>query len=336
VDVKKSPGCPTQTRLYENGGIVAEGFGAEELAGKLREHPDAVLWLDLFDPDEEDLRTVAAEFELHPLAVEDAVQDHQRPKLDRYPGHLFMNVYAVEVEIDGARPAMKKSEISSFITPRALITVRKSASDVERLKQRWDADADLSKDGGGVGFLVYGLLDVVVSSQFAAAARLDEAMDKTEDAILEEGGAPRQVRRYGFALRKTLAELRRPVAPMPDLIAQILRTDNSLVTDHLAPYFRDVDDEAQRATDTIDSARERINGLLEADLNEQSNELNDITRKLAGWAGIIAVPTAITGYFGQNLPYPGYEKWSGFLVSSAVIVAAGGLLYWYFKRRGWL
>jgi len=314
---------------------VAEGFGTEEIAAKLREHPNAVLWLDLFDPDEDDLRSVAGEFELHPLAVEDAVQDHQRPKLDHYPGHLFMNVYAVKVETDGAAPAVTKGEISSFITPRALITVRKSASDVEQLKQRWDADADLSK-GGGVAFLVYGLLDVVVTSQFAAATRLDEAMDKTEDAILEEGGAPRQVRRYGFALRKTLAELRRPVAPMPDVIGQLLRSDNDLVDDHLAPYFRDVDDEARRATETIDSARERINGLLEADLNEQSNELNDITRKLAGWAGIIAVPTAITGYFGQNLPYPGYEKWSGFLVSSAVIVATGGLLYWYFKRRGWL
>jgi magnesium transporter len=337
VDVKKhpAPACPTHTRLYEGGAVVAEGFPAEEIAAQLQEHPKAVLWLDLYDPDEKDLRAVAAEFGLHRLAVEDAVHDHQRPKLDRYPGHLFMNVYAVEVVADGPAPSMTKAEISAFITERALITVRKSPSDTGPFVQRWDADADLGASGG-VGFLVYGLLDVVVDGQFAAARRLDEAMDKTEDEILEDGGAPKAVRRYGFALRKTLAALRRPVAPMPDLIEQVMRLDNHLVDDTLEPYYRDVDDHARRATEIIDHSRERINGLLQADLNEQSNELNDITRKLAAWAAIIAVPTAVTGYYGQNLPYPGYQKFSGFVASLAMIVVVAGGLYWYLKRRGWL
>jgi magnesium transporter len=119
-------------------------------------------------------------------------------------------------------------------------------------------------------------------------------------------------------------------------MAQITRADARLVTEHLAPYYRDVDDHARRATDIIDNARDRINGLLEADLNEQSNALNDITRKLAAWAAIIAVPTALTGYFGQNVPYPGYEKEWGFLVSTVSIVLLAGGLYWYLKRRGWL
>ena len=212
-----APSCPTHTRLYEAGEVVAEGFGLPEIPEMLREHPKAVLWLDLFDPDESGLEAVAAEFRLHPLAVEDAVHDHQRPKLDRYPGHLFMNVYDVRVDTTEPGPRMVKTEISAFITERALITVRKSQSDISTFIERWDADAGLAP-AGGVGFLVYGLLDVIVDGQFAAARALDEAMDKTEDAILEEGGAPRQVRRYGFALRKTLAELRRPVAPMPDVI----------------------------------------------------------------------------------------------------------------------
>jgi magnesium transporter len=230
---------------------------------------------------------------------------------------------------------MHKAEISAFITDRALITVRKSPSDTSRFVQRWDQDIQLSIHGG-VGFLVYGMLDVIVDGQFAAARRLDVAMDKTEDIILEEGGAPRAVRKYGFALRKTLAGLRRAVMPMPTMIEQLLRADTKLVDDSLVPYYRDVDDQAQRATDTIDGARDRINGLLEADLNEQSNALNDITRKLAAWAAIIAVPTALTGYFGQNVPYPGYEKEWGFLVSTVSIVLLAGGLYWYLKRRGWL
>jgi magnesium transporter len=329
------PTCPTVTRLYEGGGVVAEGFGAADISRLLGEHPDAVLWFDLLDPDEEDLRAVAAEFRLHPLAVEDAVHDHQRPKLDRYPGHLFMNVYDVQVTTDGPVPTSTKTEISAFITERALITVRKSASDVSRLIARWDADAELAKHGG-VAFLVYGLLDVVVDGHFAAARRLDEAMDKTEDAMLDEGGSPRPVRMYGFGLRKALAALRRPVAPMADLIAEVLRLENALVDEQLAPYYRDVDDHARRATETIDSARERINGLLEADLNEQSNALNDVTRKLAAWAAIIAVPTALTGFFGQNVPYWGYGHLSGFIVSSLLIVVSAGGLYVYLKRRGWL
>jgi magnesium transporter len=337
VDVTKhpAPSCPTHTRLYEGGAVVAEGFAPEEIAGRMQERPKAVLWLDLYDPDETDLLAVAAEFELHRLAVEDAVHDHQRPKVDRYPGHLFMNVYAVEVNADRPAPSLDKDEISAFITERALITVRKSPSDTQKFIDRWDAEAELGV-AGGVGFLVYGLLDVVVDGHFEAAGALDEAMDKTEDVILEEGGAPRAVRLYGFALRKTLAALRRSVAPMPDLIAQVMHPDIQLVDDSLEPFYRDVDDHARRATDTIDHARERINGLLQADLTEQSNELNDITRKLAAWAAIIAVPTAVTGYFGQNLPFPGYEKFSGFVASLAMIIVVASGLYWYFKHRGWL
>jgi magnesium transporter len=337
VDVtqRATPTCPTRTRLYQDGNVIAEGFDADEAPGKMAEHPEAVLWLDLFDPDLDDLQAVAHEFQLHPLAVEDAVHDHQRPKLDRYHNHMFMNVYAVSVDVGGGLPSLTKHEISSFITERALITVRKSDADVDALIERWDSEPGLGVKGG-ISFLVYGLLDLIVDGHYAAARSLDEAMDKTEDRILDEGGAPRAVRMYGFALRRAFAELRRAVGPMPDLIGQAMRADSQLMNDHLAPYYRDVDDHAQRATDTIDNARERINGLLEADLNEQSNALNDITRKLAAWAAIIAVPTALTGYFGQNVPYPGYQKFWGFLLSLGMIIVTAGGLFLYLKKRGWL
>ncbi|MFI5936467.1 magnesium transporter CorA family protein [Actinoplanes sp. NPDC051494] len=327
--------CSTTTRLYQDGVVVAEGFGTDRIPGLLDEHHDAVLWLDLLDPEMEDLQAIAPMFGLHPLAVEDAVHDHQRPKLDRYSGHLFMNVYAAHVTTDGPSPRMDKAEISSFITDRALITVRKTDVDFAPVLRRWDADPELAKHGG-VAFLAYGLLDVVVDGQFTAARALDEAMDKTEDEILEEGGAPRGVRMYGFGLRKALAHLRRSVSPMPGLIADLLRLEDGMVDDRLKPYYRDVDDHARRATETLDGARDRINGLLDADLNEQSNALNDTTRKLAAWAAIIAVPTALTGWFGQNVPYWGYEKVSGFVASTFLIVVTGGGLYLYLKRRGWL
>ena len=329
-----APRCPASTRLYERGKVIDEGFPATEIPARLEAHPDAVLWLDLYDPELPDLQAVQHEFGLHPLAVEDAVHDHQRPKLDRYPGHLFLNVYAVRVDAGAPQPVLRKTEISAFITERALITVHKSAGDLDGLTRRWDTDDGIGDTG--IGHLVYGMLDLVVDGQFAAARSLDEAMDRVEDDLLEEGGAPRDVRMYGFALRRTTAALRRVVAPMPGLVADVVRAEPWLVQDRLAPYFRDVDDHARRAGETIESARERINGLIDADLNEQSNALNDVTRKLAAWAAIIAVPTALTGYFGQNVPYPGYETIWGFLLSTALIVLSATGLYGYLKHRGWL
>jgi magnesium transporter len=330
VNVTSNQGA---ARLYENGKMIAEGFTAEEAPGLLREHPESVLWLDLFDPGTDDLQAVAADFHLHPLAIEDAVQDHERPKLERYPGHLFLNVYAVDIATDASK--FGKTEVSAFVTERALITVRKSPSDTARFVQRWDADAALAAKGG-VAFLLYGLLDVVVDGHYSAAQRLDSGMDGVEDQLLEDGGAPRPVRRHAIALRKTVAALRRAVSPMPELVGRAMRADLGLVDDGLRPYYRDVEDHAMHTVDEVEHLRDRIEGLLQADLTEQSNVLNDITRKLAAWAAIIAVPTALTGYFGQNLPYPGYEKVWGFVYSSVLLVLSAGGLYWYLKKRGWL
>ncbi|MFI5892520.1 magnesium transporter CorA family protein [Actinoplanes sp. NPDC051513] len=330
-----APSCPAETRLYENGRPIAEDFPADQVPDMLARHPEAVLWLDLYRPGPADLAAVAEEFHLHPLAVEDATQDHERPKLDRYPEHLFLNVYAVDVSTKPEDPPFGKTEISAFVTDRALITVRKAPSDTAKLVERWDADAKLNEIGG-VGFLLHGLLDVVVDGHVAAAQQLDVAMDDVEDVLLEEGGAPRGVRMRGLRLRKTVAALRRAVAPMAELVSQATRPDLGLVDEHLAPYYRDVEDHAQHASDQVEHLRERIESLLQADLAEQGNVLNDITRKLAAWAAVIAVPTALTGYFGQNLPYPGFEKTWGYVQSLVLIVLSAGGLYWYLRRQHWL
>jgi magnesium transporter len=327
--------APTQTRLYQDGKLLAEGFGADEVGARLARHPRAVLWLDLADPDIDDLTEIAGEFRLHPLALEDAVQDHERPKLDRYPEHMFLNVYAVEVPSDGDHHRYHKAEISAFVTERALITVRKSPVDTGRLVERWDADVKLAA-AGGVAFLLHGLLDVVVDGHVSAGQKLDVATDAVEDELLEEGGAPRPIRMRGIHLRKVVAALRRAITPMPEIVREVMRTPDGLIDDHLQPYFRDVEDHAEHTRDQIEHLRDRIEGMLQADLTEQSNTLNDITRKLAAWAAIIAVPTAVTGYFGQNVPYPGYQTWWGFLLSTGVIILGAVGLYWYLRRRGWL
>ncbi|MEU4428186.1 magnesium transporter CorA family protein [Actinoplanes sp. NPDC024001] len=329
-----APSTPVRARLYERGRVIAEDFSAEEIADRLRDHPEAVAWLDFDDPELPDLEAVAAGFGLHPLAVEDAVHDHQRPKLDRYADHLFVNLYAVEFH-GAENPGLRKIEISAFVTKRALITVHKAPGHLEKLLARWDADPALAALGG-VNFLVYGLLDVVVDTQYATAREIDEAMDTVEDQMLEEGGAPRAVRLRSFALRKSLANLHRVVAPMTDLVDRVGRAGIEPVDDGLRPYYRDVADHAQRAMELTEHARTRITELLDADSTEQGNVLNQVTRKLAAWAAIIAVPTALTGFFGQNLPYPGYDSPAGFVASSVLIVTSAIGLYGYLKHRGWL
>jgi magnesium transporter len=286
------------------------------------DEPGAVLWYDLDDPSEDELRTLADRFGLHPLAVEDALQEHERPKLDRYENHRFLNVYAVEFDQEP-----RKTEISAFITPQALITVHGSPFDMQPVLDRWN-DAD--RPPGGVDFLVYALLDLVVDTQYRIAQRIDEAMDSVEDRMLGDGPAPRDVRRQGFTLRRHLAALRRAVAPMPDV------TRSFSGDAHLEPYYRDVEDHARHALDMIEHSRIRITELLDDDLAEQSNELNVVTRKLAAWAAIIAIPTALTGYFGQNVPYPGYDQWWGYVLSTVLIAISASGLYLYLKRRRWL
>ncbi|BEL12299.1 magnesium transporter CorA family protein [Actinoplanes sichuanensis] len=286
------------------------------------DEPSGVLWYDLDDPSDEELRTLATRFDLHPLAIEDALQEHERPKLDHYENHLFLNVYAVEFD---EQP--RKTGISAFITPQALITVHREPFDMQPVLDRW---ADGERPPGGVDFLVYALLDLVVDTQYRIAQRIDEAMDSVEDRMLGDGPAPRDVRRHGFTLRRHLAALRRAVAPMPEVARSLVDSEQ------LRPYYRDVEDHARLALDLIEHSRIRITELLDDDLAEQSNELNVVTRKLAAWAAIIAIPTALTGYFGQNLPYPGYEQWSGFVVSTVLIVLSAGGLYLYLKHRRWM
>ena len=335
VSRAKPPRCPSRTRLYRSGQLVTEGFPPEQISELLAETPDAVVWLDLLDPDAADLQIVTDEFGLHPLAVEDAVHDHQRPKLDRYRTHLFANVYAVHVADtpDGAR-ALTTSEISVFITSRALITVRKSDFDVDALIQRWDVDTELAADGG-VGFLLYGLLDAIADGHYAAVEQLDEAADTLEDQLFLTR-PDIDIRRRGFELRRTLADLRRVAAPMNELVGRLMRTDAHLITEALAPYYQDVHDHVLRTGETIDNARDLVASVLDANLTEQSNELNEITKKLASWAAIIAVPTAITGYYGQNVPYPGFGHHSGFVISTLAIIILAGGLYVLLRRQRWL
>jgi magnesium transporter len=263
----------------------------------------------------------------------DAIQQHERPKLDRYQDHYFLTAYAVSLDHDTG--TLTTSELAAFATSRALITVRKDPRfDIEGVVARWDGSADLA--GHGVGFLLWGLLDFVVDGHFATVQQLDEALEGLEDLLFDERPHGAEVQRRSFELRKSLVVLRRLVLPMREVVNSLLRRDLGLVDEAMGPYFQDVYDHVLRATEWTESLRDLVSTILETNLTIQGNRLNAVMKKVTSWAAIIAVPTAVTGFYGMNVPYPGFAQHSGFVASVVLLVVLSGGLYLLFKRLDWL
>ena len=321
-----------RTRLYRSGNLELEGFPVQDISEYVCQ-PDCTVWLDLCDPDTTDFDMITEEFGLHALAVEDAKHDHQRPKLDRYRTHLFLSAYAVG---NGPDDTLWTSEIAVFITPNALITIRKGEHlDMERVVERWDETEDLAKHG--VGHLLHGLLDYLVDGHFQAVQDLDERIEALEDLLFEEGRDEIQaVQRRSFELRKSLVRLRRVVLPMREVVNTLLRRDLHVVSEPMMPYYQDVYDHVLRATEWTESLRDMVTSVMETNLTIQGNRMNLIMNKVTSWASIIAVPTAVTGFYGQNVPYPGFGTHAGFYESTAVVVVLSAVLYLSFRRRDWI
>ena len=312
--------------------MIDEDFDLAQVSEHL-EDPDTLVWVDLCAPQVDELHLVAEELGLHSLAVEDAVHPGQRAKLDRYDGHYFLSAYAVALQATTGELATH--EIGAFITARALITVRQDDGfDIAAVVSRWDGSADLAKYG--VAFLLHGLLDYVVDGHFAAVEALDDQIDDLEEVLFVPSTNQEDVQRRSYELRKSLVGLRRVVLPMREVVNSLLRRDLHIADAAMGPYFQDVYDHVLRATEWTESLRDMVTGVLETNLTIQGNRLNIITKKVTSWAAIIAVPTAITGFYGQNVPYPDFGKEAGFIVSSFLIVGGSIVLYLLFKRWDWL
>jgi magnesium transporter len=161
-------------------------------------------------------------------------------------------------------------------------------------------------------------------------------MEGLEDLLFAERPHGLEVQRRSFELRKSLVVLRRLVLPMREVVNTLLRRDLGLVDAAMGPYFQDVYDHVLRATEWTESLRDLVTTILETHLTVRGNRLNVIMKQVTSWAAIIAVPTAVTGWYGQNVPYPGYGQAWGFWTSTVVTLGASGTLYAVFKRKGWL
>ncbi|BBY85494.1 magnesium transporter CorA family protein [Mycolicibacterium tokaiense] len=329
------PGCELQGRVWKAGKPQQE-FEFDRISDYLTE-PDTLVWVDMFDPDHDALAALAQELGLNVWAVEDAVAPSERVKATVYPSHTFFTVYAVTMETptDEPKALLTKHRISAFVLKNALVTVRLAPQwDIHEVLRRWD---DLGGQQYGVSALVHGLLDVVVDGHFDAVQVLDDGIEDLEDTLFDPPKRDANIQRRSFALRKDLVNLRRVVLPMREVVNTIQhhRAETHRAPE-LDPLYTDLYDHVLRATEWTESLRDMITTVFETNLSLQDARLNTVMKKLTGWAAIIAVPTAITGFYGQNVPYPGFDSWSGFVASSALIVFLVVVLYVAFRRRDWL
>ena len=322
----------TSTRAYEGGRLYAEGFPMDEVSEQLA-RPEAFVWVDLLDPTKEELDALAGELGLHELAVEDALGPHQRPKLDHYDTHLFLASHAVR--LPDAQGDLADTEVDAFINERYLITVRKDAGfSMDAVLQRWDRSPDLR--GKGVGFLLYCLLDVIVDGYFDVVQAFDEFYDEVSEGIFADNPLEPAEQRRWFEMRQALVRFHRLVVPTRETVSALMRREHSVVPEDLFPYFQDVYDHVLRVSESSEALRDLVSSIVEANLSLRDYRQNQIMKQVTSWAAIIAVPTLITGFYGMNVPYPGFEQAWGAWFSGGLTIGLSAALYVVFRRKSWL
>ena len=305
---------------------------SERPPAELSELRDQQSWLDIAGPKEADLALIAEELDLHPLAVEDALQPHERPKIDEYPEHYFIVFYA----IDQPDASVHLHKISIFLLRNVLVTVHDDDDCAPRkeVERRW-----LDGRIASVGLLLHALLDHIVDQYFDVVDGFGERVDALELLIVQDrsGKGLQGSLSELFALKRDLLRLRRVVAPERDVLTVLSRGDLEFQPAEDRVYFQDVYDHILRVTDEIDTFRDLVSSVVEADLAAISNRLNEVMKVLTSLATILLVMTVVTGFFGQNftsiIPFDSVML---FWASITFTVLSALLLAIYFRRKGWL
>jgi magnesium transporter len=321
-----------RTRVFRAGVLEAEQVPLAAVSQWL-EGTDTVLWIDLCSPSVQQLQELAAELSLHELAVEDAIEPHQRPKLDHYESHLFVTCHALRIERASGR--LESSEIDAFIHERWLVTVRKDETfPIEDAMHRCARTPHLTIHGAG--FLLHALVDAVVDGYFDAIQVFDDYYDEVSDAVFSERPMEPAGQRYWFDMRRSLMRLHRMAAPIREVVSALMRSERGIVPEALTPYYQDVYDHALRVIESTEVLRDLVASLVETNITLRDYRQNQIMKKVTSWAAIIAVPAVITGYYGMNVPFPGAGEPSGVISSTILIAVLSVALYLLFKRREWL
>jgi magnesium transporter len=296
------------------------------------------VWLGLHEPTHAELESVAAVYGLHPLAVEDAVEAHQRPKLDNYEDSLFMVLktarYVEHDTLTATSEVVNTGEVMVFLGPHYVITVRHGDhGGLKELRATLEGQHDLLQLGPSA--VLYAVADLVVDHFVDVATAVEEDVDELEASVF----SPERTDDIGriYQLKRELMQLRRAVSPLDIPLNTLADRQLDMVPAEMRSYFRDVQDHSLRVRDQIGSLDELLTSILQASLAITSLSDNEDMRKISAWAGIIAVPTFIAGVYGMNFERMPELRWDlGYPLSLLLMALASWALYRGFKRTGWL
>jgi magnesium transporter len=315
--------------VYVNGRRVA-GIAIEE-AGAWSKKPGHVVWIGLFEPSYELLARVQAQFDLHPLAIEDAGKPHQHPKLEQYGDMLF--IVARTAQIVDERIAFGETHI--FVGHGYVVTVRHGAS-TSYTAVRARCESCPTVLARGEHYILYAILDFIVDNYMPVVETVHEEVEAIEDRVFESVLDRADGQRL-YMLRRDLLRLRNAAAPLVNVCRRLEHAEVMSIDPAMQPLFRDVTDHVLRVQEEIDMLREVLAFAFEAGLMSSQAEQTTTTRRLAAWAAILAVPTAIAGIYGMNFEYMPELKWTyGYFLVLGVVATICVTLYLRLRHYGWL
>ena len=320
-------------RVYRDGRLLREAPTAD-LSPKL-DNPADLIWIGLHQADAATIRTLQKNFGLHELAVEDALDPRHLPKMESYGDHLFIVARTVRLNTDGAHPRLEFGNTAIFMGRQFVITVRHGSDRGHApVRQQLEATPWLLKQGSDV--VLHAILDFIVDGYLVVLDQLEDTVLAMEDRSLDSFLGRTETARL-FAIRRDLFRLQRILGPMEDLANRLINIDLPQIDNDIAPYFRDLADHVRRVSYRVDGLRDTLTSSVEiSGLLEQQRQ-GVVTRSLAAWAAILAVPTAIAGIYGMNFEFmPELRSPFGYPASLILMGSICGILYYRFKKSDWL
>jgi magnesium transporter len=316
---------------YSEGRRVAN-IGINDVNHVLKQ-PDRFVWIGLHEPSEEVLKEVQEEFELHDLAIEDAHRAHQRPKLETYGDILFIVLRTAQMNYLQHR--IDFGETHFFVGNNFIVTVRHGSSlSYVEVRSRCESTPHLL--GKGPGFALYAVIDSIVDQYFPVIDGLEQELEALEEKIFAEQSR-RETTVEIYQLKREIMEVKRAISPLIEICNKLMRFDLKVIPEDTRPYFRDIYDHVIRINEMVDNARELLSSALDANFSLISISQNEVSKRFAGWAAIIGVPTMIAGIYGMNFKFMPELNWSfGYPVILTLTLGSCVLLYFLFKRSGWL
>jgi magnesium transporter len=315
---------------YQQGEKLAEVPVAE--IGNYLHRPGCFVWVALKDASDAELLEMQRQFGLHDLAVEDARHGHQRPKIEEYGDTVFTVMHMVE---SGPAGELLVGEVCVFVGANFVLSVRSHASQgFLGVRARAEHEPHLLRQGAS--FVYYALMDAVVDRYFPVIDTMENELETIEEEIFTPGTARDNIQRL-YALKRRVGTVRHAVVPLMEATSKLYGGRVPQVCARSQDYFRDVYDHLVRCNSTLETLRETIATAIQVNLSMVTIEEGETTKRLAAWAGIFAVATAFVGIWGMNFERMPELKWAyGYPAALLFIAAICGVMYWRFRKSGWL